>query len=399
MIRSGILGRRFLVPLALAAATACGAPGPSTSTPGTATLAATSTTGSEAPPNSATIRAASSTAKPAYAFYYTWWSAQHWPDKLGPAFPYTQSPLPLPATLDANGCNPASLYAGNHLVDTPPSIGAYDQDAPGVIETDVRNAAAAGLHGFIVNWIGTGDSAQTSTSVSYSRRLKALVNATQKVNAEGIPFKLWISYEASAVMRTDKYITGDLRYLAREYANDPAFDHSYSPRIMLIWQGSRKYAFSHIQAIATQFRDTFFLIADETYKTWLADARANYFDGGSWYWSSQDPYNNPTSFGQVKQLASEVRGGPANADGSSKLWFAPMAPGFNTILNGTGTSCVPRIGPQGQSTLRVLYNGNVSSQPDGWTLISWNEIAEGTFVVPLQRWGFRELTELSQLLT
>ena len=353
----------------------------------------------ELAPNPIAPPLGASTAKPAYAFYYTWWSAQHWPDKLGAAFPYTQSPLPLPASLDPNGCNPTSLYDGNHLLDTPPSIAAYDQDAPGVIETDVRNAAAYGLRGFIVNWVGNGDSAQTTSTVSYSRRLMALVDATHKVNAEGIPFKLWISYESSAVIRTDAFIAGDLSYLAREYAADPAFDHSYSPRIMLIWQGSRKYTVSHIDRLTTQFRGTFFFIADETYKTWQADSRANDFDAASWYWSSQDPYNNPTSFRQVKQMATEVRAGPSNPDGSSKLWFAPLAPGFNTILNGTGASCVPRIGPQGQSTLTALYNGNLSSNPDGWTLISWNEISEGTFVVPLQRWGSRELTTLAQLFT
>jgi len=45
-----------------------------------------------------------------YAYYYLWWSAQHWKDKLGPNYPYTASPLPLPATTDADGCNAVSNY-------------------------------------------------------------------------------------------------------------------------------------------------------------------------------------------------------------------------------------------------------------------------------------------------
>ena len=35
-------------------------------------------------------------AKPrVYAYYYLWWSAQHWQDKLGSNYPYTASPLQI----------------------------------------------------------------------------------------------------------------------------------------------------------------------------------------------------------------------------------------------------------------------------------------------------------------
>ena len=59
-------------------------------------------------------------------------------------------------------------------------------------------------------------------------------------------------------------------------------------------------------------------------------------------------------------------------------WLAPVAPGYN---NGT---CVPRLNGE---TLRRLYEGNRASRPNGWTLISWNEITENTHVVPLRRYG------------
>ena len=57
-----------------------------------------------------------------------------------------------------------------------------------------------------------------------------------------------------------------------------------------------------------------------------------------------------------------------------------------------------RIAPDGSSTLANLYNGNSAAHPDGWTLISWNEVAEASFVMPLQQWGWRELTTLSHLI-
>ena len=34
-----------------------------------------------------------------FAFYYLWWDTQHWHARLGPDYPYSANPLPLPATL------------------------------------------------------------------------------------------------------------------------------------------------------------------------------------------------------------------------------------------------------------------------------------------------------------
>ena len=103
---------------------------------------------------------------------------------------------------------------------------------------------------------------------------------------------------------------------------------------------------------------------------------------------------NPGSFTTLKNLAAQVRASGTNPDGSRKLWFAPVAPGYDSILNG-GSTCVPRNGVQ---TLDTLWSGNAQSAPDGWTLISWNEISEGSYVQPLQRWGTLYLDELHRLI-
>ena len=133
---------------------------------------------------------------PVFAYYYLWWSRSHWLDMLGPNYPVTAAPLPLPATLNPTGCGPVTRYSGNHLTDVP--VRLYSQDDPGFLEADVRQAASAGLSGFIVNWSGTGRASQRAADSVYSRRLQALVGAVHKVNAQGIRFKLWLSYKASA---------------------------------------------------------------------------------------------------------------------------------------------------------------------------------------------------------
>ena len=325
-----------------------------------------------------------------YAYYYLWWSSAHWHDKLGASYPFGASPLPLPATLDVSGCGAVSRYPGNQLTDVPAAL--YSQDDPGLIERHVREAAGAGIAGFLVNWAGTGVANQTRTSVTYSRRLDAMFAAVHKVNAEGIPFKLAISLKDANTASVDA-ISNDLSYLERQYGNDPAYDHTYSGRPMLVWTGSRKHPLGDVRAVSERFRRSFLLIGDETESTW-SDGRAAYLDGDHYYWSTQDPYGNPHSFGQLRSLAAKVRASGANPDGSRKLWFAPVAPGYNSKLNG-GSTCVPRNDGQ---TMRLLFNGNAATNPDGWTLISWNEIAEGSYIEPLQRYGSRYLQVLSEII-
>jgi hypothetical protein len=326
---------------------------------------------------------------PVYAYYYLWWSKNHWVDMLGPNYPVNAPVLPLPAALDANGCNPTSLYAGNQLTDVPAVL--YSQDDPGFIEKDVRQAAAAGLAGFAVNWAGTGQSAQKPTDIVYSRRLQAMVDAVHKVNAEGIPFKLWLSYKASARVLSTSWILGDLSYFVSQYGNDSAFDRSASAKPTVIWQGSRKYTASVLQSVNTKFRSSVRIIGDE--KTWSA-ARSAYLDGDAYYWSSQNPWSNPQSFQQLATLAKTVRASGLNPDGSAKVWVAPAAPGYDSQLAG-GSTCVPRRSGQ---TLRALMVGTNSTTPNAWGVISWNEITEGTYLDPMTRYGDQDLNVLTDII-
>jgi len=326
---------------------------------------------------------------PVFAYYYLWWSRSHWLDMLGPNYPVAAKPLPLPATLDANGCNPTSRYPGNRLTDVPTAL--YSQDDPGFIEADVRQAAAAGLTGFAVNWSGTGTSTQTVADSVYSRRLQAMVDAVHKVNSEGIPFTLWLSYKASAKTLTTAAILADLGFFVARYGKDTAFDRTRSPRPTVIWQGSRKYSASVLATVSAKYRNALRLIGDE--KTW-SPARSPYLDGDAYYWSSQNPWANPQSFGQLATLAGAVRASAPNPDGSAKVWVAPAAPGFDTQLIG-GSSCVPR---RGGDTLRKLIEGNAATKPDAWGVISWNEIAEGTYIDPMTRYGTQDLQALSGVI-
>jgi hypothetical protein len=317
--------------------------------------------------------------KPVYVYYYLWWSTQHWHDKLGSNYSYSASPLPLPAVTDADGCNAVSNYGGNQLLDVPAAL--FSQDTPGVIENDIATAKSAGVTGFWLNWVGNGTSTQTLTSVPYTPRLAEAFAASGRVGG----FTNWVSYKVAS-MQPVSYIVNDLNFLYNQFQSNPAWER-IDGKPVVTFTGSRKYSDADVQAVSNAVRDRIFLVGDES-KSTLTAARLAMFDAITYYWSSQDPYGNPQSFSQIKAMGDMVHA-------AGKRWYAPLAPGYNSaLLNGSG-NCVPR---RNGDTLRALWNGNSSSNPDGWGLISWNEFAENTHIRPLQKWGNTYLNVLSSLI-
>jgi hypothetical protein len=329
---------------------------------------------------SASVQSATSS-QPVYAYSYLWWSTKHWQDKLGTNYPYGTSPLPLPSTTDADGCAPVSKYVGNQLLDVPAQL--FSQDDPGVIESDIRTAKGAGVTGFWLNWIGNGSATQTLTSTStYTKRLVEGFAASNRVGG----FTNWVSYEASSMPTADAIIN-DLNFAYTQFGTDPAWQ-KIDGQPAVVFTGSRKYSDADVTKISNALSGKSYFVGDESYKT-LTDARLALCDGVTYYWSSQDPYNNPASFDQIKQMGAKVHA-------AGKRWFAPFTPGFTTILLTGGTTCVPR---KNGDTMRNLWNGNSASNPDGRILISWNEIGENSHVKPLQKWGSTYVNVLAQLIS
>src|SRR5512138_367856 len=316
--------------------------------------------------------------KPVYAYYYLWWSDQHWEDKLGPNYPYKASPLPLPAKTDANGCSAVSKYKGNELLDVPTKL--ISQDDPGAIEDDIRIAKKTGLTGFWLNWSGDGTTSQTRTSVSYTRRLSEAFAASKRVGG----FKNWVSYKAAA-REPAGHIINDLNFLYKEFKDETAWER-IDGKPVVTFTGSRTYSAADVQKISSAVRDRIYLVGDESRQT-LTSARIKMFDAITYYWSTQDPYGNPQSFDQIREMSNKVRA-------AGKKWYAPLTPGYNSVLLGTG-SCIPR---KNGETLRAVWKGNAASNPDGWGLISWNEIAENSHIKPMQKWGSTYVNVLASLI-
>ena len=104
--------------------------------------------------------------------------------------------------------------------------------------------------------------------------------------------------------------------------------------------------------------------------------------------------HNPQSFPQLATLANAVRAsGPKSGRSGEGLGRARRA----GLQQATGR----RLGlcaAQGRADHQDPYTGNAATHPDAFGLISWNEIAEGTYVDPMTRYGYQDLNALSSLI-
>lgn len=323
--------------------------------------------------------------QPVYVHYYLWWTPQHWKGRLGPAYPYTAAEPPVPGKTDATGCNPQVSYPGSQIVDVP-TEGLYDQGQLNTFTHHVDLAWRAGIRGFMVSWQGNGSAAQSPGSSGYDSRLDLLVQAVDTYNAaRGSDFRLGLALAAFGNYdRPAHDVIGDLTYFRARYGQDPAFRNPYDPKPMVMWLDSRKYSRANIGAVSAAVRPQVYLLGDETTQSWHRDA--DFLDGASYYWSTENPWSNPQAGRTVTKLAEAVRA-------QGKRWFAPFIAGYDKQL--LGGSCVPRHGTE---TLSKVWQMNSASRPDGWFGISWNEIVENTHLEPSRAYGTRYLDQLSLLI-
>jgi hypothetical protein len=319
-----------------------------------------------------------------YLHYYLWWTPQHWRDKLGPAYPLDASPLPLPGTVDADGCNPRAAYAGATIVDLP-TDGLYDQQLAETFDRHIALAAGAGVRGFLASWKGTGKPGQAPASPGYSQRLDLLVSRVEAYNrSHSSAFGLGLAMAAFGdYQRPAGAIIADLQYFDTRYGASSAFNNAFSTKPVVMWLDSRKYAADTVRQVGVAVGDSVYLVGDETATSWARDAA--YLQGTSYYWSTENPQNGNAQ-ATLTDLGNQVR-----ADG--KTWFAPFIPGYDRQL--LGGSCVPR---EGTRTLDRVWEINAASRPDGWFGISWNEIVENTYLEPSVTYGSRYIDELRRLI-
>jgi hypothetical protein len=320
---------------------------------------------------------------PVYLDYYLFWTPPHWHAKLGPNYPYAT--LPIPGKVDATGCNPSVYYKGSQLVDLP-SEGLYDQLQGSTFDRHISQATAAGVSGFLVSWEGTGASNQSPTSQGYNPRLDLLVSRVDAFDqAHPGGFGLGLALDPfGEYNRSPAKLIADLRYFVARYGRNPAFRNRFSSKPMVMWLDSWKFPVATVSQVSAAMRSQVYLVGDEKPTTWARDA--SYLDSTSYYWSSEDPWQNNQAGARLASEANAVRA-------QGKRWFAPFNAGYDRQLG--GGICVSR---RGTATLKQVWQVNSQSLPSAWFGISWNEFVEGTYMEPTRTYGSTYLNTLAALI-
>ena len=244
-----------------------------------------------------------------------------------------------------------------------PLVGRYSSDQATVMRTQVRQAKAAGIDGFIVSW---------KSSDELNRRLGQLVQIAGEEK-----FKLAITYQALDFNRNPlpaARVASDLDLLHERYGDDPAFK-LMGDRPLVVWTGTWSYSNEDIATVTEPRRNALRILASAKN---VADYTrvAPLVDGNLYYWSSVDPTTMNNHETKLTDMAKVVRA-------SGGLWIAPAAPGFDARQVG-GKSVVERRDGQ---TLRDEWNAALATSPDAIGIISWNEFSENTQIEPSQQYG------------
>jgi hypothetical protein len=291
--------------------------------------------------------------------------------------------LPFPAAAGAASARePASMWAYYYIWFTvsswtraktdEPLLGRYSSDEPSIMREHIRMAKQVGIRGFIVSWKSTP---------TLDRRLERLIRV-----AEAERFKLAIIYQGLDFERRPlpiQKITMDLDRFERTFARSPVFDAFGTP--VVAWSGTWKFSPEEIESVTSAHRDALRILATERNPTDYI-AKAQYFDGNAYYWSSVNPDTFRRYEYKLKTMGQAVHR-------QRGLWFAPAAPGFDGRLIGHPTV----VRREGGETLRRQLDTAQKSDPDVIGLISWNEFSENTHIEPSRNEGMTSLEVLADV--
>jgi hypothetical protein len=244
-----------------------------------------------------------------------------------------------------------------------------------VIAQQLAWARAAGIDGLIVSW---------KHEQRLDDALKVLVDEASKVGMKLI--LLYQGLDFDRLPLDPNLVAADLTWFLETYGHDATFDVFGLPTI--VWSGTWGYKDSQLALVrnAVGAPERALLLGSER----SADAytaRAQFFDGDAYYWSSPDPLSTPRYQRRLDDLAAAVHA-------HTGRWIAPAAPGFDARLVG-GTSIVPR---RDGGTYRAAWEGALKTGPDVLGVISWNEFSENSQIEPSRTYGTTYLDITTKLV-
>ncbi len=290
--------------------------------------------------------------KPVLAFYYMWYHHSDW-------------------------CT-------CHMSDLPNP--QYDSSDDATVDRQVKQAANAGITGFIGSWWGPND----NTDKNF---VKLLAHSTTLEQNTGFRFSSspYIESDAPALNSQGKMIAG-LRYVSQHYSANNHFFHWHGKPVLYFWNplGNGR-TLAEWASIRSQ--------VDPNHNTiWSAEgvdmSLLDVFDGihlfSAGYWGIQHGTMPQVDQGFRNEINDYNR-----SHHTQKIWAAGVLPGYDDtrVPGRQGTYIVPR---NNGATYQTSWRAAMSSAPEWITITTFNEWFEGAMIEPSVHYGNQYLNLTQQ---
>ena len=305
-----------------------------------------------------------SSPKKAFAHYVPWFPVSH--DNKSPDY-YDRNFL----TVNGEGGKHAAY--GGYLRDRPTARPVLADSAYKLrdLETEVRQAAAAGLDGFAVDILQLGDTGGTQWTA-----VQQLLQAARNVDPG---FKIMLMPDMTGTAMQAKSATTMAKYLAQLGSSPAAYKLGDGRLVVSPFTAERKTV-AYWSSVLTAMRTTYgtpvaFLPLFQNEQKWR-DA----FDPISWgmsNWGSRNPqWNNPTV-----TYATGPLGRAAAVKALGQKWMQPVSLQDQRMAQGVFEEA------QNTQNLRNTWQIARASGAELVQLPTWNDYAEGTSFAPSKRNG------------
>ena len=259
-----------------------------------------------------------------------------------------------------------------------PELGAYDSHDPKVVETHCREAADAGITGFIVSWWRQGD--------FHDQGMPLMLDTAQK---HGLKISIYYETVPPDANPAPEGAVDDLLYLARKYGSHPAWLKAGGKPVFFVYGraiGQLKVAGWEkvIDGFTAKFAGRAVFLGDRI----AADA-ARVFDGVHTY--NETGATQGKSPEQVRAWARETFPHWVQTAGPDRIACVTVIPGYDDSVQPSRKPPRPITNRYQGKTYEVMWLEAIAARPD-WVLItSWNEWHEGSEIEPSYELGDTDL--------
>ena len=274
-----------------------------------------------------------------------------------------------------------NVDAARHHIDESthfPVLGAYDSHDPKIVGQHCREAAGAGITGFIVSWWHQGD--------FHDQGMPLMLDTAQK---HGLKVTIYYETAATGGPPAAETAVSDLLYLANRYGSHPAWLKVGGKPVFFVYGraiGELKIAGWEkvIDDFTAKFPSGAVFLADRI----AADA-GRLFDGIHTY--NETAATQGKTPDQLRAWARQTFPQWVETAGPDRIACVSLIPGYDDSVQPSRRPPRPITERYRGKTYEVMWEEAIAARPDWVLLTSWNEWHEGSEIEPSVELGVTAL--------